>query len=472
MPILLASWNVAGWETTLKYIREHYGSLEAYLDRHQIDILCLQEVKVTQQKLSAERVPANRQHSLAAHSVPGWDSFWACSKKGFNGVTTFARKGLAVAGTATPLRDESFDSEARCLRTDHGAFVLFNVYAHSTGEDSDGSKLERKLAFLEALAARMGAARAEGKQVVLCGDLNIAARGVDVPWRQCMLPVAELFDETEAGAAGRHAAALAPLRRTLGAEGLRELAAHFAPRPRVAMHELEKAMLGRGALPLCDEDVAAPDAAADAADATAADATAAATDAADDDEGAASEPSGAAPCGGPSDGGPSDGGPSPPAELGRDSAPRLRLEALLKQLRIDLGQSNSNPRQLAWLNNLLRGGGGSGGGGGGSGGGGGGDGGGGDGSGGGGGDGSGGGGGDGGASAMVDSFAAFRAHRGRATAWSQYTNGRYSNLGRRIDFFLVDRPLFEASALPGGPLAEDEDDRGNPLRPPPLGHTP
>ena len=38
MPLLLASWNVAGWETTLRYIREHYGSLEAYLDRHQIDI--------------------------------------------------------------------------------------------------------------------------------------------------------------------------------------------------------------------------------------------------------------------------------------------------------------------------------------------------------------------------------------------------------------------------------------------------
>ena len=59
MPLLLASWNVAGWETTLKYIREHYGSLEAYLDRHQIDILCLQEVKVTHttelQKLSRNK---------------------------------------------------------------------------------------------------------------------------------------------------------------------------------------------------------------------------------------------------------------------------------------------------------------------------------------------------------------------------------------------------------------------------------
>ena len=108
MPLLLASWNVAGWETALKYITDHYGSLETYLDRHQIDILCLQEVKVTRQKLSAE--PAK----LAAHSVAGWDSFWACSKKGFNGVTTFVRKGLAVAGTATPFQDDQFDSEVRC----------------------------------------------------------------------------------------------------------------------------------------------------------------------------------------------------------------------------------------------------------------------------------------------------------------------------------------------------------------------
>ena len=89
---------------------------------------------------------------------------------------------------------------------------------------------------------------------------------------------------------------------------------------------------------------------------------------------------------------------------------------MLKQLRIDIGQSNSNPRCLAWLANLLRGEGGKGGSGkGGDG----------DGDGGGGGDGDGG----GGAPAMVDSFAAFRAHLGRATAWSQYTNGRYSNLG-------------------------------------------
>ena len=50
--MLVVSWNVAGWEPTLKYIVSHYGSLDAWLDRHQIDVLCLQEVKIGREKLT------------------------------------------------------------------------------------------------------------------------------------------------------------------------------------------------------------------------------------------------------------------------------------------------------------------------------------------------------------------------------------------------------------------------------------
>ena len=41
--VVLISWNVASWPTTLKLIKQHYGSLGQYLDRHGVDILCLQE---------------------------------------------------------------------------------------------------------------------------------------------------------------------------------------------------------------------------------------------------------------------------------------------------------------------------------------------------------------------------------------------------------------------------------------------
>ena len=43
--VVLLSWNVASWPTTLALIQQHYGSLAAYLDRHAVNVLCLQETK-------------------------------------------------------------------------------------------------------------------------------------------------------------------------------------------------------------------------------------------------------------------------------------------------------------------------------------------------------------------------------------------------------------------------------------------
>jgi len=62
---------------------------------------------------------------------------------------------------------------------------------------------------------------------------------------------------------------------------------------------------------------------------------------------------------------------------------------------------------------------------------------------------------------MVDTFSALRPDaEARFTCWHQCHNCRYSNNGRRIDYILLDRPLFAASALAGPPLAEAEDAAG------------
>ena len=58
---------------------------------------------------------------------------------GFNGVTTYARKGLTLAADPAPLGDPALDGEGRCLLTDHGGFVVLNVYAHATG--GEGAEL-------------------------------------------------------------------------------------------------------------------------------------------------------------------------------------------------------------------------------------------------------------------------------------------------------------------------------------------
>lgn len=138
----IISWNVAGWDATLKYIKSHYNSVDAFLDRLGCDILAIQEAKVQKAKLSENPAAAS------AHPFGDWESFWAVPsetgksvpKRGFNGVTTFARKGLTLAADACPLGDASLDGEGRCLLTDHGGFVLLNVYAHATGEGDDYAK--------------------------------------------------------------------------------------------------------------------------------------------------------------------------------------------------------------------------------------------------------------------------------------------------------------------------------------------
>ena len=54
---------------------------------------------------------------------------------------------------------------------------------------------------------------------------------------------------------------------------------------------------------------------------------------------------------------------------------------------------------------------------------------------------------------MVDSFAVLRPSAvHRFTCWEQYRNQRYNNCGRRLDYLILDAPLF-ALARAGGPLA-------------------
>jgi len=51
--IKLVSWNVAGWRTTFDKILQRYG-FEQWFERLGVDVLCLQEVKLTDAKLLEE----------------------------------------------------------------------------------------------------------------------------------------------------------------------------------------------------------------------------------------------------------------------------------------------------------------------------------------------------------------------------------------------------------------------------------
>mmetsp|Transcript_115183 Transcript_115183/g.215699 ORF Transcript_115183/g.215699 Transcript_115183/m.215699 type:complete len:568 (+) Transcript_115183:155-1858(+) len=176
----IVSWNVAGWKKTVEQIRKFPGGIPAFLERHHIDVICLQETKLTAKTITDEA-------KVLGANIPGYESFWACNegagvqRQGLNGVATIGRRGLVLRADSAPLGDPELDGEGRCLMTDLGDFVLFNVYVPNSAE---GTRLPFKLRWLRALRAAMQRARSgpQGRPVVLAGDLNMKHRAMDCFW--------------------------------------------------------------------------------------------------------------------------------------------------------------------------------------------------------------------------------------------------------------------------------------------------
>ncbi|GIL67000.1 hypothetical protein Vafri_20376 [Volvox africanus] len=167
-----------------------HKSFRGFLDHLQLDIACFQEVK-----LPAARITRD----LAC--IDGFQSFWATStaKPGYSGVTTWCRTATTAPRDAAPDglggdEQPELDLEGRLVVTDHGAFVLLNVYAPNAGDRPERARLPYKLAFLRALRAKMDELTALGRKVIVVGDLNVAAERRDV---HPSLNFDSMYDEEE-----------------------------------------------------------------------------------------------------------------------------------------------------------------------------------------------------------------------------------------------------------------------------------
>jgi exodeoxyribonuclease-3 len=72
-----------------------------------------------------------------------------------------------------------FDMESRIVHAEVGNLVLASVYVPNGGKDYDA-----KLRFLTELAGWVRSLREQGRELVLCGDLNVARTDIDVHPRE------------------------------------------------------------------------------------------------------------------------------------------------------------------------------------------------------------------------------------------------------------------------------------------------
>ena len=141
-----------------------------WLSRQGADVVCLQELKAQEGDLSPEM--------RAPH---GFQAYYHCAQtKGYSGVGLYCRAQPDKVSYGFGSRE--FDPEGRLLRADFGRVSVVSIYLPSGSSSSE--RQQAKFRFMEEFLPVLAALRGEGREVILCGDWNIAHREIDLKnWR-------------------------------------------------------------------------------------------------------------------------------------------------------------------------------------------------------------------------------------------------------------------------------------------------
>lgn len=160
----VATWN-------LNSLRARLQGVDRFLERTRPDVLCLQETKAT--RVSTEATAMFDRHGYhVAHVGSG----------GYNGVAIASTLPLGEIVCSGGFGEEVLDREPRivsCSIGVPGPLRVVSVYAPH-GRAMDHWHFHYKLDFFAALTAQISEWMAEGTDLVVAGDLNVAATDSDV----------------------------------------------------------------------------------------------------------------------------------------------------------------------------------------------------------------------------------------------------------------------------------------------------
>lgn len=174
----LVTYNVNGIKARLPRLLE-------YLAEEQPDIVCLQELKA-----SDESFP------IADIEAAGYGAIWH-GQKSWNGVAVLAKDATPVE-RQRGLAGEVEDEQSRYLEADVGGLVVAALYLPN-GNPRPGPKFDYKLRWIDRLATRARALLAEEVPAVLAGDYNVIPNDDDTFSVRAMQDDALMQPESRAG---------------------------------------------------------------------------------------------------------------------------------------------------------------------------------------------------------------------------------------------------------------------------------
>ncbi len=130
------------------------------------DVLCLQEIKVKPEQLTADQ-----------KDFPGYEVAWnPAQRPGYSGVATFCKQ--PPAQTDLGLGEERFDVEGRVIRTRHEDILLYNIYFPNGQRGQD--RVDYKLDFYARLLQICDGLHASGENIIITSDFNTAHQPIDL----------------------------------------------------------------------------------------------------------------------------------------------------------------------------------------------------------------------------------------------------------------------------------------------------
>ncbi len=152
----LISWNVNGLRACVqKGFFDFFRDVDA-------DCFCLQETKL--------------QPGQIALDLPGYSQFWySAEKKGYSGTALFSKpEPLAVTtGIGVP----ELDTEGRVITAEYPGFFLVTCYTPNAQRGL--ARLDHRMRWDEAFRSFLMELDRK-KPVIVCGDLNVAHREIDL----------------------------------------------------------------------------------------------------------------------------------------------------------------------------------------------------------------------------------------------------------------------------------------------------
>jgi exodeoxyribonuclease-3 len=154
----IATFNVNG-------VNGRLPVLLRWLNETQYDVVCLQELKTSDEKFPADAI-----------RDAGYAAIWH-GQKSYNGVAVLTRKARPIE-RRRGLPGDPDDSHSRYIEAEVDGLVIGCLYLPN-GNPAPGPKFDYKLRWLERLIGHSQSLLKDGRKVVLCGDFNVVPAPID-----------------------------------------------------------------------------------------------------------------------------------------------------------------------------------------------------------------------------------------------------------------------------------------------------